>query len=184
MLIVSCALKMCAWLCVYIHIYVHTVQEHCVHMQCVHVHTYIHTYTTTSLAGLAIAANASLSSSTAAQVYCRQRTRRGAPAVLPPATLPRGGQLQGGLYQYLMLYIRMSALSHPYSLAQCHCMLVHRYKTSALHSGVSVHTGIRTYLCVLMMLPATVQQSCIYVCMYVQHILCVCTYNKYKIIEL
>ena len=104
MLIVSCALKMCAWLCVYIHIYVHTVQEHCVHMQCVHVHTYIHTYTTTSLAGLAIAANASPSSSTAAQVYCRQRTRRGAPAVLPPATLPRGGQLQGGLYQYLILY--------------------------------------------------------------------------------
>ena len=145
---------------------------------------YIQRYVATSLAGLAIAANASLSSSTAAQVYCRQRTRRGAPAVLPPATLPRGAQLQGGLYQYLMLYIRMSALSHPYSLAQCHCMLVHRYKTSALHSGVSVHTGMRTYSCVLMMLPATVQQSCIYVCMYVQHILCVRTYNKYKIIEL
>ena len=150
MLIVSCALKMCAWLCVYIHIYVHTVQEHCVHMQCVHVHTYIHTYTTTSLAGLAIAANASLSSSTAAQVYCRQRTRRGAPAVLPPATLPRGGQLQGGLYQYLMLYIRMSALSQHYSLVQCHCMLVHtyvdikhlHYTLGCLYTQACVHTRV------------------------------------------
>ena len=133
----------------YIYTYVHTVQEHCVHMQCVHVHTYIHTYTTTSLAGLAIAANASLSSSTAAQVYCRQRTRRGAPAVLPPATLPRGGQLQGGLYQYLILYIRthvstLTALQFgPVSLYVG--TYIRRYKTSALHSGVSVHTGIRTY---------------------------------------
>ena len=135
--------------------------------------TYIHTYTTTSLAGLAIAANASLSSSTAAQVYCRQRTRRGAPAVLPPATLPRGGQLQGGLYQYLILYACQHSPTPTVwpSVTVCwyidikhlHYTLGCLYTQAYVHTRVSWWCYLQLFNCHASMYVCTAHSVCTYV---------------------